>query len=108
MAYDQMRFSRNKFRYAKHKCLNPLNLISKDRLIESSQAGDKDLFAELRKCKGSPQNIATRVDGHTEPESIADHLKGIYETLYNRTGTDEPLKNLLGEVDGMITEARKD
>ena len=63
------------------------------------------MFAELDKFKGAPQNIATRVDGHTEPESIADHLKGIYETLYNRTGTDEPLKNLLGEVDGMITAA---
>ena len=75
--YDQMRFSRNQFRYAKRKCLNAASLISRDRFVESCLSGDKDLFAELNKFKGSPQNIATKVDGHTDLESIADNLKGI-------------------------------
>ena len=66
--------------------------------------GDLKLFEELKKFKGSPVNVATKVDGHTDPESITDHFKEIYSALYNRTGTDEPLKNLMSEVNDAIAD----
>ena len=44
-------------------------------------------------------NIASKIDGHTDPESITEHLKNIYEGLYDRTGSKVPLQNLLSEVD---------
>ena len=99
-----MRFHKNQFRYAKRRCLNAANLIKRDRFIESCLAGDCDLFKELKKFKGTPQKIISKIDGHTDSVSITDHLKGIYEKLYNRTGTSEPLKNLLDEVDSNVTE----
>ena len=61
------------------------------------------MFKELKKFKGTPQKIASRIDGKTDPDSIADHLKGLFENLYNRTGTDEPLKNLFDEVDLVVS-----
>ena len=57
-----MRFHRNQFRYAKIKCLNAAELI-----IESCLNGDRDLFSELKKFKGSPQKIISKIDGHTDP-----------------------------------------
>jgi L-cysteine desulfidase len=98
-----MRFSRNKFRYAKRRCGNAADAIKRDRFVESFLSGDKDLLNELRKFKGSPQNVASKIDGHTDPVQIADHLKGLFENLYNRTGTQEPLKNLMDEVDASVT-----
>ena len=74
-----MRLHRNQFRYAKRKCLNASELIKRDRFIESCLAGDIDLFKELRKFKGTPEKVVTKIDGYTDPVSITDHLKGIYE-----------------------------
>ena len=51
-----------------------------------------------------PNNIASKVDGNTDPESISENFKEIYSSLYNRTGTDEPLKKLLKEVDNAIVQ----
>ena len=98
-----MRLHRNQFRYAKRKCLNAFELIKRDRFIESCLPGDIDLFKELRKFKGTPEKVVTKIDGYTDPVSITDHLKGIYERLYNRTGSSEPLERLYEEVDCQVT-----
>ena len=96
--YDYMRFTRNKFRYAKRKVLNAAEALKRDKFVEAALAGDKDLFEKLKRFKGATQRVSSKVDGHTDPDSIADHFKNIYTGLYNRTGTKEPLENLLGEV----------
>ena len=87
----------------KRRCLNASEAISRHRFLESCLSGDKDLFIELKKFKGTPQNVASRIDGKTDPVSIADHLKGLFENLYNRTGTDEPLRNLFDDVDERVS-----
>ena len=99
-----MRFHKNQFRYAKRKCINASKVISRDRFIESCLAGDCNLFKELKKFKGTPQKTVSKIDGFTDPVTITEHLKGIYEKLYNRTGTSEPLENLYDEVDTKVTE----
>ena len=105
LLYDNMRFYRNKFKYAKRRTLIAAEAIRRDRFLESSLEGDKSLFEELKKFKGAPPNIASKVDGHTDPESITNHLKNIYQGLYNRTGTKAPLQNLLDEVNESITSS---
>ena len=104
LLYDNMRFFRNKFKYAKRRCLSAAEAIKRDRFLESCLEGDLKLFEELKKFKGCPSKVATKVDGHTDPESITDHFKDIYSALYNRTGTDEPLKNLMNEVNDSIED----
>ena len=96
--YDNMRFFKNQFRYAKRKCLNAVDSIKRDKFLESCLEGDKKIFEELKKFKGAPPNTASKVDGHTDPESITNHLRNIYQGLYNRTGSKAPLQNLLDEV----------
>ena len=104
LLYNNMRFYRNKFRYARRRVLNCAEGIKRDRFVEAALAGDKDLFEELKRFKGVPQKVSSKVDGHTDPDSIADHFRNIYSGLYNRTGSKEPLKNLLDEVNEAIQE----
>ena len=59
----------------------------------------------MRRLKGAASKVATKVDGHTDPDSIADHFKDIYQGLYNRTGSKEPLENLLVEVNATIEDS---
>ena len=100
--YDNMRFFRNKFKYAKRRVLNAADAIKRDKFLEAALAGDKCLFEELKKFKGSAGTVTSKVDGFTDPDSISDHFKSIYEGLYNRTGSKEPLENLLVEVNDSI------
>ena len=92
--YLELAFYIYKFRYAKRKVLNATEVLKRDKFVEAALAGDKDLFEELRRFKGAPQKVSSKVDGNTDPDSIADHFKNIYSGLYNRTGTKEPLENL--------------
>ena len=50
------------------------------------------------------KKTVSKIDGFTDPVTISEHLKGIYEKLYNRTGTSEPLENLYDEIDTKVTE----
>ena len=75
LLYDSMRFYRNKFRYAKRRCLTAAEAIKRERFLESCLVGDIKLFEELKRFKGSASKVATKVDGHTDPESIAKHFK---------------------------------
>jgi hypothetical protein len=72
--------------------------------LEACLEGDKSLFEELSKFRGAPQKVASKIDGHTDPVTITDHLKDIYHNLYNRTGSKEPLENLLNEVNEEIRD----
>ena len=74
--YDNMRFSRNKFRYSKRKVLNAAEALKRDKFLEAALTGDKDFFEELKKLKGGAPKVASKVDGYTDADSIADHLPG--------------------------------
>ena len=103
LLYDNMRFFRNKFKYAKRRTLVAAEAIKRDKFLEACLEGDKSLFEELKKLRGAPNNIASKIDGHTDPTSITHHLKNIYQGFYNRTGSQVPLENLLNEVNQNIT-----
>ena len=54
--------------------------------------------------KGIDQNVSTKIDGKNTPEDIADHFGKTYEELFNRTGTDEPMRRLLIDVNNRIDD----
>ena len=84
--------SRNQFKYAKRRCINAAESIKRDKLVDTLLSGDQEIFAEIKKLRGGSKREATQIDGLTEETDIADHLKNQYETLYNRTGSSQPLK----------------
>ena len=96
--FNIMRFTRNQFRYARRKCLKAVETIKRDRFIEASMKGDRDLFEELNKIKKSNRMGPSKMDGKSNADDIADHFGEIYKTIYNREGSEEPLKNLFDEV----------
>ena len=71
------KFFRNKFKYAKRRVLIASEAIKRDKFLEACLEGDKSLFQELKRIRGAPLNIATKIDGHTDPENITEHLKNI-------------------------------
>ena len=56
------------------------------------------MLEELNKIKKSNVAGPSKMDGKTNPDDIADHFGEIYKNIYNREGTDEPLKNLFDDI----------
>ena len=100
--------SRNQFKFAKRRCVNAAEAIKKDRFVQACLDGGENVFSELKKLKKTPNFTSAKVDGHTDENSIADHFKNIYTELYNRTGSDQPLQDLLTEDDDRCTQSDLD
>ena len=103
--YHTMRHSKNQYKYAKRRCSNAADQIKRNKFIEACMNGEKDLLTEIKKMKRTSQHTSSKIDGYSDDTAIANHFKNIYEKLYNRTGSTEPLQNLLSEVDNMCNKA---
>ena len=51
--FNIMRHTRNQFRYAKRKCINAVENIKREKFIEASLKGDKNLIEEFKKFSHS-------------------------------------------------------
>ena len=102
--YQNMRISRRNFKAAKRRCLNAEESIKREKFVEACINGDKDMFEELKKLKGRANSCTTKIDGKNKPDEIADRFKEIYSELYNRTGSTEPMDDLLKEVNDKISD----
>ena len=91
--------TRNRFKYAKRRCHNACERIKRDKLVQAALTSDCNLFEELKKIKSSKSShTAAKIDGVFGDVKIAEHFKDIYKDLYNKTGSDKPLRNLRNEV----------
>ena len=74
--------------------------------------GDNVLFKEIKKIRGSNDVVCRKMVGNTNPDDIADHLKDMYHSIYNRTGSSQLLEKVdenvnvecLGDVDKVTPE----
>ena len=72
------------------KCIKAVESVKRDKFIQASLNGDKDMFEELSRIKKSGRSGPSKMDGKTSEDDIADHFGEIYKTIYNREGSDEP------------------
>ena len=63
------------------------------------------MFGELNKIKKSGQAGPSKMDGKSNPDEIADHFGEIYKNIYNREGSDEPLKKFFDKISGECSAA---
>ena len=97
--FQNMKLSKNQYKYARRRCENAMYVVKRDKLVEACENGGRDFFAEIKKLRGlNKNNCTTKMDGKDTPVDIADHLGNIWDTLYNKVGSSEPLKELLDEV----------
>ena len=80
--FENMRKSRNQFKCAKRMCINAAEALKRNKLVDAILSGDQNIFDEVKKMRGNTNSEATRIDGLTDNNEIADHLKSQYEALY--------------------------
>ena len=73
--------------------MRAVEATKRNKFIEAAMSGDRDI-----KIKKSGQAGPSKMDGKSNPDDIADHFGEIYRSIYNREGSDQPLKNLFEGV----------
>ena len=63
-------------------CINAAEALKRNKLVDAILSGEQNIFDEIKKMKGNTSTESTRIDGLTDHNEIADHLKSQYEALY--------------------------
>ena len=64
----------------------------KIKFVDVCVFGDNILFKEIKKIRGRDDVVSSKMDGNTNPDDIANHLKDMYHGIYNRTGSSQSLE----------------
>ena len=60
--YRNMRIASRNYWTAWRKCSNAAEVIKRDKFVEACLSGDRDMFEELKKIRGSTNTTSTKVD----------------------------------------------
>ena len=90
--FSIMKQTRSQYHYAVRRCKKAAQKLKDDKLVECLLNGDKDLFSEVRKSRSLRKECATIIDGNLGAESISNHFKNQYETLYNQQKSEQDMR----------------
>ena len=98
LVYENMRYSRKQYTYAVRRLKNCNNIIQNDRFLGSLVQGGCDIFKEIKRYRGKPNSISSRIDDEVGPKDISNHFANIYKTLYNRVDNGTKLECISNKV----------
>ena len=98
--YNIMKRSRNIYHYQHRKCSKSVEMIRKNKILDSCINGDGDIFEEIKAMRKHSKVTASCMDGVTE--DIPGHFKGIYEKLYNSHDDHANIVEIDAEVNSKI------
>ena len=65
--------------------------------------GTSNLLQELKAQRlGNSNNVASKIDGHSGSENIANHFSTIYSKLYSKNKSDQEMKDFLIDLNSNI------
>ena len=92
--FQAMIHSRNQYKYAVRRLKRANDKIQNDKFCKSILKGGVNIFAEIRKFRGSSRTVSSRIDEEVGAENIANHFSGIYSQLYNRADQGQAVSDV--------------
>ena len=77
-----------------------------ENLLQASEESEIDLLKEMKKVKGSKstgQTMPEEIEGETDPASILEKFREVYESLYNSADTSAAMAVIKEKLRTMIT-----
>ena len=94
-----MKRTRNLYHYAIRRCKKSVELIKKNKLLETCINGKGNIFDEFRKIRNVKRDLPQAID---DSNNIPDEFANVYKKLYNSTPDQDETLNILGNVDTSI------
>ena len=70
--------------YATRRLKKCNDIIQNDRFLAHLVQGDVNIFDEIKRFRGKPKTISSRIDEKVGPKDIANHFASTYLALYNK------------------------
>ena len=102
--HNLMKRTRNAYHLAVRKVKKNRAKIQQDKMVDSLlNGGTSNLLQELKAQRlGNSNNVASKIDGHSGSENIANHFSTIYSKLYSKNKSDQEMKDFLIDLNSNI------
>ena len=97
--------------YAIRKVKKKADLIRAQKLLEASETGSVNLLLEMKRVKGSKKqshDLPDDVGGANGEVNIVEKFCGVYEELYNSSGSGETMEEIKQKIKGLIDDNSDD
>ena len=99
------RHTKMQYRYAVRRLKRASVNIQNDKFVQSlANKSGGNIFAEIKKFRGSIKKCSSNVDGETGSANIANHFANTYSALYSRVELGEKFDNLKASINSDINE----
>ena len=101
-AFEAMRFSRARFKYALRSCRANVAQLQADGLAKSLVGKDfRRFWKDVQKRSGKSTATSLSIDGHTGAEQIGQFWRGHFENLLNSVSRPDHSAQLTNKLDSM-------
>ena len=102
--HNVMKRTRNAYHYAVRRVKKNAAQIKQDKLIDSLKGGGSaNLLKEFKKQRlGNVNNFASKIDGISGNNNIANHFSNLYSNLYSRNKSEPEMKVFLDNLNDSI------
>ena len=100
-----MKNKKSHYKYAVRRLKRCIDIINSDMLLESLLERDKCIFKAVKTLRKKNQSFSSRIDGHTDPENIANHFSQLYMKLYNNITNLNGLGDVSSEIEKKIDKS---
>ena len=87
--YENMKYSNSQYKYALRRLKRCNDRIKNDKFLAGVLTDGRNIFNEIRKLRGNPRIVPSRIDTTVGSQDISNHFSRIYSNLYNNVETDQ-------------------
>ena len=95
--YENMKHSNIQYKYALRRLKKCNDRIQNNKFLAEILNDGRNIVDEIRKLRGKPGIVPSRIDTKVGSQDISNHFAGIYSNLYNNV-ENGPKLDLIGET----------
>ena len=100
--FEAKKQSKQQFKYAVRRLKRASESVQNDKFVSSIIKGGVNIFAEIKKFRGTGASCSSRIDDFVGSANISNHFAEIYSDLYNKVEHGEQFENLCDQINSSV------
>ena len=96
--HDAMIHTKRQYKYAIRRLKRANNRMQNDRFVQGILSGGVNIFREIKRHIGKPNNISSRIDDQVGAKNIANKFASNYNKLYNQNENGAVLEDVKDSI----------
>jgi hypothetical protein len=104
--FEAKRQTKQQFKYAVRRLKRATESVQNDKFVNSIIQGGVNIFAEIKKYRGTGASCSSRIDDEVGSSNISNHFAEIYSDLYNKIELDAQFDQLCNQINNEVGQHR--